>query len=197
MLLASKHLNIVMGVDIHLVNIPPAVGIPMPHPFIGVIFDPFDYLPFLGTNVHINYMKRSNAATEAKLGSKMHIPMGAGFFPASIPLIAHDGVEFFGSATVKADGSYLAGSPFNMMTCSCIGLPLSASFGQGLSRYLPISTSIPLPLGSPVMVGGPQVPDLLGAITKLLMSGALSFLMKKLGGKLFKKLKSKKSCGCN
>jgi hypothetical protein len=194
MLLASKHFDLIIGVDIHLVNIPPAVGIPMPHPFIGLNFDPFDYLPFLGTQVHVNGMKRSNAATEHKLGIIKHIPMGAGFFPASIPLIGHDGVEFFGSKTVKVDGSYFAGSPYNSMTCSCIGLPLSAAFGQGLSRYLPISSTIPLPAGKPVFVGGPQVPDIMGSLMKLAMSGALSFLMKKVGGKLMKKFGKKCNC---
>lgn len=198
MLLASKHLNLVMGVDIHMVTIPPSPApVPLPHPFIGMVFDVFDYLPILGSMVHVNYMKRSNAATEAKLGSEMHIPMGAGFHPASLPLIAHDGVEFFGSQTVKVDGTYFSGAPFNSMTCSCIGLPLSASFGEGLSRYLPISATIPIPMGNPVFVGGPQVPDIMGSIMKLAMSGALSFLMKKIGGKLFKKLLGKKSCGCH
>ncbi len=190
MLLASKHLNIVMGTDIHLVNIPPAVGVPMPHPFIGIIMDPMDYLPVLGSLVHINKQKRSNAGTMATLGTTKHIPMGAGFFPATMPLIDHEGIQFYGSKTVKADGSYFSVATNNLMTCSCIGIPLGSP-----EKYLPSSTSIPLPMGNPVFVGGPQVPDLMGVLTKLLMAGGLKFLLKK-AGKLFKKVKSKKVKGC-
>ena len=189
-MIASKHLNIVMGIDIHLVNIPPAVGIPMPHPFVGIIMDPFDYLPVLGTMVHVNNQKRSNAGTMATLGTKKHIPMGAGFFPATMPMIDHEGIQFFGSMTVKADGSYFSAATFNLMTCSCIGIPLGSP-----EKYLPSSTSIPLPMGKPVMVGGPQVPDLMGILMKMLMAFGLKFLLKK-AGKLFKKLKCKLKKGC-
>jgi len=191
MMLASKHLNIVIGVDIHLVNIPPAVAVPMPHPFIGMVMDPMDYLPILGSQVHVNYQKRSNAGTMAMLGSPIgHIPMGAGFFPATMPLIDHEGLQFYGSKTVKADGSYFSVATNNLMTCSCVGLPLGSP-----NLYLPSSTSIPIPTGNPVFVGGPQVPDLMGVLMKMLMVGGLGFLMKK-AGKLFKKLKCKKFKGC-
>lgn len=191
MLPASKHLNIVLGIDIHLVNIPPAVGIPMPHPFIGIVMDPFDYLPFLGTQVHINKQKRSNAGTMATLGTIFHIPMGAGFFPATMPMIDHEGIQFFGSQTVKADGSYFSGATYNLMTCSCIGIPLGTP-----EKYLPTSSSIPLPMGNPVMVGGPQVPDLMGVLMKMAMAFGLKFLLKK-AGKLFKRKKPKTKAGCN
>lgn len=190
MLLASKHLNIVIGIDIHLVNIPPAVSVPMPHPFIGIIMDPMDYIPVLGATVHVNKQKAANAGTMATLGSEFHTPMGAGFFPATMPLIDHEGIHFYGSKTVKTDGSYFSGATHNLMTCSCVGIPLGSP-----EKYLPSSSSIPLPMGNPVMVGGPQVPDLMGVLTKLLMAGGLKFLLKR-AGKLFKKLKCKKLKGC-
>jgi len=192
-MLASKHLNIAMGIDIHMVTIPPSPApIPLPHPFVGLILDPFDYIPVIGTMVHINKQKRSNAGTMATLGTVNHIPMGAGFHPAFMPRIDHEGIQFFGSMTVKSDGSYLSAATFNLMTCSCIGIPLGTP-----ELYLPTTTSIPIPGGFPVMVGGPQVPDLMGVLMKMLMAGGLKFLLKK-AGKLFKKMKSKmkKGCGC-
>jgi hypothetical protein len=190
-MLASKHLNVVIGIDVHLVTIPPSPApVPMPHPFIGIIMDPFDYLPFVGSQVHVNNQKRANAGTMAVLGTKKHIPMGAGFYPATMPLIDHEGLQFFGSKTVKADGSYFSVATQNLMTCSCIGIPLGSP-----EKYLPTSTSIPLPMGLPVMVGGPQVPDLMGVLMKMVMAGGLKFLLKK-AGKLFKKLKTKKIKGC-
>lgn len=40
----TKQLDPVMGIDIHLVNIPPAVGIPMPHPYIGMLMRSKDFI---------------------------------------------------------------------------------------------------------------------------------------------------------
>jgi len=45
---ASKHLDIVMGIDIHIVLVPAPpsptpIPTPLPHPFIGMLFDPNDY----------------------------------------------------------------------------------------------------------------------------------------------------------
>ena len=190
-MLASKHLNITMGVDIHMVTIPPSPApIPMPHPFVGTIMDPMDYLPMLGTMVHINNQKRSNAGTTSMLGTVKHIPMGAGFFPATMPMIAHEGFQFFGSMTVKTEGTYLSAAAFNLMTCSCIGMPLGSA-----EKYLPCTTSIPIPMGMPVMVGGPQVPDIEGIVMKFLMAKGMKFLLKK-AGKLFKGLKCLVKKGC-
>ena len=40
----AKQLDPVLGIDVHLVNIPPAVGVPMPHPYIGMMFRSKDFL---------------------------------------------------------------------------------------------------------------------------------------------------------
>lgn len=40
----SKQLDPVIGVDIHLVNIPPATSIPMPHPYVGTLLRPQDFM---------------------------------------------------------------------------------------------------------------------------------------------------------
>lgn len=182
-----------MGVDIHMVTIPPSPApVPMPHPFIGIVMDPMDYLPMVGTMIQINKQKRSNAGTTATLGTVKHIPMGAGFHPGFMPRIAHEGIQFFGSLTVKTDGTFLSAATFNMMTCSCIGVPLGTA-----ELYMPVTTTIPIPGGFPVMVGGPQVPDLAGIVMKAIMAGGMKFALKK-AGKLFKKkkIKSKAGCGC-
>ncbi|WP_196892261.1 hypothetical protein [Aureivirga marina] len=192
MLLASKHLNMVTGVDVHMVTIPPSPApVPIPHPYIGIIMDPLDYIPVVGTQVHVNKQKRANAGTISTLGTMAHIPLGAGFHPSTAPMIAHEGIHFFGSMTVKTDGSYTSVSTFNMMTCSCIGMPLG-----GAEKYLPTSVSLPMAGGMPVFVGGPQVPDVAGVLMSLLSQCGLKFLLKK-AGKLFKKLKKKKRLGCN
>lgn len=191
-MLASKHFNIALGIDIHMVIIPASPSpVPLPHPFVGIVWDPMDYLPFIGAKVHVNKVKRSNAATMIILGSEKHIPFGTGFHPAFMPLIDHEGLQFYGSETVKADGSYFSVAGHNLMTCNCIGIPLGSP-----NRYLPSTNTVPLMIGYPVMVGGPQVPDLMGVLIKLLMTFGLKFLMKKIKLKKPKGAKKTKSCSC-
>ena len=40
----SKQLDPVIGVDIHLVTIPPSPVVPMPHPYVGVLLRPQDFI---------------------------------------------------------------------------------------------------------------------------------------------------------
>ena len=45
-MIAAKHFDIVMGVDVHIILIPTPGGpvpTPIPHPFVGMMFDPNDY----------------------------------------------------------------------------------------------------------------------------------------------------------
>lgn len=45
-MLAGKQFDIVLGVDIHIIQPPgPVPPLPIPHPFIGMIFDPISFLP--------------------------------------------------------------------------------------------------------------------------------------------------------
>ncbi|WP_425528475.1 hypothetical protein, partial [Xanthomonas oryzae] len=46
---------------------------PLPTPHIGLVLDPFDYLPFLGATVTVNGVKRATAGTG---GLGIHIPLG-------------------------------------------------------------------------------------------------------------------------
>jgi hypothetical protein len=45
MMPAVKHLDPVLGVDIHFIITPPGPVVPIPHPHIGIVFDPIEYLP--------------------------------------------------------------------------------------------------------------------------------------------------------
>ncbi|MDD9947852.1 MAG: hypothetical protein OXU20_42830, partial [Myxococcales bacterium] len=62
MTLAAKHLDLVVGVDTHIVMVPTPAGpvpTPLPQPFVGMVFDEFDYLPVIGGSVYINGMMRA------------------------------------------------------------------------------------------------------------------------------------------
>lgn len=191
MLPANRHLLPVVGIDVHMIIILGA-PVPIPHPFIGLVFDPMDWLPKIGATVNVNSMPRGNSGTAGMLGCKVHIPMGGPF--ATPPTIGHDSKNFFGSPRVKAEGSYFTAAGFMVMSCNDIGMPLSATPGKNYkpvpTLYLPTSASIPIPGGKPVIVGGPYVPDLMGMIMGLVMSFGFGCLLKA-GGALAKKALTK------
>jgi YD repeat-containing protein len=193
MYVANTHLKPVIGIDIHFVNTP-IPFIPLPHPYIGLVIDPFDYIPFIGATVSVNNVPRGNTDTSGIIITFVHIPFGVGF--SLVPMIGHDSQNFFGSKTVSVDGAPMSGSGYILMTCNDIGLPLSFSPGKKFkpipSLYLPTSFCIPLQWGKPVVVGGPMVPNFsLMALLKAFAFGSFLKIFGKLGGKLLKALNHK------
>ena len=63
MLLADSHITMVVGVDVHVTTAPPFNPI---HPYMGMVMDPADYIPFLGTNVSVNGLKRGVSDTRSE-----------------------------------------------------------------------------------------------------------------------------------
>lgn len=192
MMPANKHMDPIVGVDIHIVLIPSPAGpipTPLPHPFAGMVMDPMDYVPVVGATVMVNKTPRGNSTTAGMLNTKVHIPMGGPFQMAAT--IGHDSSNFFGSPRVTAEGSYFSASGFMVMSCNDVGMPLTAAPGKKMKPkpglYLPSSATIPIPKGPPVMVGGPYVPDLMGALMGLAMSFGMGAAMKA-AGKGLKKL---------
>jgi RHS repeat-associated protein len=151
--------------------------------------DPFIMMPLgFGSTVKMNKMVRSQVGTKSKV-IPCHIPLGAGF--TAPPRINHKGSSFLGSMTVLVEGMpcTYAGLPF--MTCSCIGVPeiIRVLTGKRAAApkkpkepgitFLPTSFIMPIPLGSPVNIGGPPIPmlsvlDMLGPLMK-----GLKFLKKR------------------
>ena len=193
MYVANTHLKPVIGIDIHFVNLP-FPFIPLPHPYIGLVIDPFDYIPFIGATVKVNNVPRGNTDTAGMIITFVHIPFGAGF--TLFPMIGHDSQNFFGSKRVLIDGAPMSGAGYMLMTCNDIGLPLSMRPGRKFipipSLYLPTSFCIPLQWGKPVMLGGPLVPNFsLMALLKAFVFGSFLKILGKVGGKLLKALNHK------
>lgn len=185
----NTHLKPVIGLDIHFVNIP--FPCPLPHPYIGLVIDPFDYIPFIGATVKVNGVPRGNTGTAGMIITFVHIPFGAGF--TLPPIIGHNSQNFFGSKNVRVDGAPLSGAGYMLMTCNDIGIPLSLAPGKKFipipSLYLPTSFCIPLQWGPPVMVGGPMVPDFsFMALLKGFLFGSFLKVFGKIAGKLLTKL---------
>jgi RHS repeat-associated protein len=164
MLEAAKFGDPVLGVDIHMVLVPappaPApIPTPLPHPFVGVVFDPLGAalgaalgLAFGGGGpVLINYMPCGNTGTDVKGVPHFPTPPGVSFAPNDIP--SNDGTLIFGSKTVTMAGSSIARLTDLVMTCN---FPIN----------LPTSVCMAVPMGAPVLVGGPPSMDWFAAITK-------------------------------
>ncbi|OMQ13494.1 RHS repeat-associated core domain-containing protein [[Flexibacter] sp. ATCC 35103] len=193
MLLTDNHLTMVVGIDIHFTTLPPFNPF---HPYIGIVIDPADYIPFLGTSVHVNGFKRGNSDTGGIIIPLVHIPL---FTPPWLmtPIIGHESMNFFASQTVFSDSTRMSPKGHMLMTCNDIGIPLSMSIGKtkigkkmlpfAPTLFAPTSFSLPIPTGKPVMVGGPYPPDWGGMLTGLLASIGFSTLMK-YGKKAFNKL---------
>ena len=178
MLPSSTHLMPVIGLGLHLAT----SGNPF-HPYVGMVIDPFDYIPFLGSNVNINGLKRGVSDTSGVLITFRHIPLLGAFI--MMPIIGHESMNFFSSQTVFAEGTRLSPKGYMVMTCNDVGIPFSGALSKvGKKKFkftptlfAPTSFSIPIPTGAPVMVGGPYAPDWGGMLTGLLSSIGFSTLL--------------------
>lgn len=167
MMLAAKHFDPVVGVDIHIIQPPgPVPPVPIPHPFVGFLVDPFDYVPIIGATVYINGVPRAIAGTMGK-GVPPHIPIGGMFVK---PPIANECEMFMGSATVAFDGDAASYMSLPALSCHCIGMiaPIRPKKkGKVKSMVLPTSVVLPIPAGPPVFIGGPPTISLMGVAMKL------------------------------
>lgn len=126
-MLTNKHFTPVIGLDIHII-VTPIGPLPIPHPFIGMVLDVMDYIPFIGSSVKVNYVPRGICDTSGMIITLFHIPMGGPFLLA--PMVGHDSMNFFGSVRVKAESVSLSPAGYMLMTCNDIGIPLSLSPGK-------------------------------------------------------------------
>jgi RHS repeat-associated protein len=156
MMLAATHFDPVVGIDIHIVQpsgpVPP---LPIPHPYFGIVFDPADYLPIIGSTVKINGMHRAIAGTAGKELPR-HFPIGGTFVP---PLPANEHENFMGSSIVEMDGDAAAYMALPCLSCQSIGFPPPPRRNRKKktkikSLVLPTSVVLPIPKGAAVLIGG-------------------------------------------
>lgn len=180
---AAKFFDPVLGIDIHMVVIPPSPApVPMPHPFIGMVFDPIGAaigaaIGFVlggGGPVLINSLPVGNTGTQVI--AIPHFPMGASFHACDIP--GNEGVIVTGSKTVTMAGASTGRLGSLVMSCN---FPIN----------LPTSLCLAIPMGAPVIVGGPDSFDILAAVTQAIrtkwVSNKLHSLLKaKPGSRLSK-----------
>ena len=164
---SGAHFDPQLGLDIH------TYPWPLPTPHIGIVFDVFDYLPLIGTTVHINSIKRASAGTG---GIAVHIPVGGVWVP---PLRAPGGPQiedelFMGSKTVSVDGEPFSRIGMPVLSCNIIGLvpPFRlkrATKPKPLSLTLPLTFNLAIP--NNVVVGGPPTINLMALLMRAGLSG--------------------------
>ncbi|HKX28911.1 MAG TPA: DUF6531 domain-containing protein [Blastocatellia bacterium] len=200
MMPAAKHFDPVLGIDIHIVQPPgPVPPIPVPHPFIGFLFDPFDYVPILGATIMVNGVPRAIAGTNGRTVPGVHFPIGGTFVKPP----ANECEMFMGSSTVDFDGDAASYMALPALSCQDIGIapPFRTNPKKKTkikSLVLPTSVVLPIPTGPPVLIGGPPTISLMAlgmrlgmfALGKGLKRLARSKLSRRLGA-AFKKARQR------
>ena len=177
-MIAAKAFDPVVGVDIHMIQPPgPVPPVPIPHPFVGMLVDPMDFAPIIGATVMVNGMPRATAGTGGKC-IPPHIPIGGVFIKPP----GNECEVFMGSATVLADGDPLSRLAMPALSCHDIGMPSPPRVKKKTkpkSLELPTSVVLAVPMGMPVLVGGPPTISLMALGMKAAMAG-LGAALKKL-----------------
>jgi RHS repeat-associated protein len=184
MMPAAKHGDPQIGVDIHLCVVPPSPSpVPLPTPHMSIVFDPMDYLPFIGATVTVCGMKRAIAGTA---GKAIHIPPGFPFAP-KIPDTSDE--IFMGSATVDADGNPFSFLAVPVLSCQVAGMPSPPRPKQHEKKLMMLPTVVNLAIPTNVFVGGPPTISLMGMAFKLGFAAlgrfAKSGLFRRMRQKLF------------
>jgi RHS repeat-associated protein len=147
---AAKHFDPVLGIDVHIIQPPPpAPPLPIPHPHTGIVFDPFDYAPWVGGTVKVGGLQRAQAGSGTMMVPS-HIPIGGTFVKPP----GNEGEVFMGSSTVAADGDAFSYLALPVITCQDIGIPAPGRPKGSPPKSLVLPTAVVLSIPLPVSVGG-------------------------------------------
>jgi hypothetical protein len=145
---AGKQFDIVMGTDIHLIQPPgPVPPVPIPHPFIGMVFDPPEFIPTVGT-ILVNGLPRAQAGSNVKC-MPPHIPIGGTFVKPP----GNDGEVQMGGKSIKAETDPFTYFGAPVLTCQDAG-NTSVSRAKRHSKCKPKSLLLPTSFLLPVPKGG-------------------------------------------
>lgn len=150
MMPAAKALDPLLGIDIHIMQPPPpAPPVPLPNPYIGMVFDPMDFVPFLGATTRIGGLPRAQAGTAGQ-ALPPHLPLGGVFVKPP----SNESEIFMGSATVAIDGDAASYMALPVLSCVDVGMvpPPRLKASDIKSLVLPMTKVLAIP--GPVMIGG-------------------------------------------
>ena len=137
---AGKHFDFVLGIDFHWTVTPLNwIPLPLPHAFVGIIFDVMDYIHFsipvpsflqakvgatsipMGGSVYVHGRHKATTTTSV-MGVAIPWAHLTGMFPIYFivdkPLAPHEGEVYYGSPSVFAQGVEMGGDqPQHVLTC--------------------------------------------------------------------------------
>lgn len=206
----SKFLDVVMGVDIHLQDIPTPAGpvpIPMPTPFIGMLFDPIQMAmtllhgcPGLGlVGIALDPIGSVVNMVADKIEGVGGDPVLIHGMPATnsqsavttlygVPHIVIPPAILFpdaGTPVMEGDGKFPFGSSSVWINGRrAVRTLVDPVFTCNFPVRLPTSINMPIPLGAPVIVGGAPTPDLQAIISGILRHLATSAIKNFVGPRL-------------
>ena len=148
----AKQFDLVQGVDTHLIQpFAPGPPVPVPLPFIGMVYDPAEFMPQNASNL-VGGIPRAQAGTTV-MATVPHIPIGGMFVKPP----TNDGEIYMGSSTVQVEGEPFPILGGQVLTCTDAGMtsiprPNRKSKSKPKSMMLP--TSVLLPVGGACIAGG-------------------------------------------
>lgn len=138
-----------MGVDMHMVVMPPAPPIMLPIPFAGYLIDPSDYG---SCKVRLNGFPPARAGTPG-IACPPHIPPGGMFVkPPTNECEMHQG-----SSVVVFAGEAAAAQGNPVLTCHDVGMPAPVRGWRkspAKSLMMAAANVLPIPGATAVMIGG-------------------------------------------
>jgi RHS repeat-associated protein len=191
-MIGGKWMDMVVGVDIHFVLVPTPAGpvpTPLPHPFVGIIYDPVGLVvgaafstafsvilgvPFTGP-VLINSLPAASTGIQGTNKPVMpHMPMPPGTAWAMVPSAPKPPVPGrppsppSPAPTPQNDASMITGSKTVFISgTNAVRLgDLAMSCAEPIR--LPSSTCIAIPMGMPVLIGGPPALDFMAALMSMI-----------------------------
>lgn len=190
-MIAAKFGDLVLGLDIHAVTLPPPAPpapTPLPHPFFGVVFDPVGAAVGAamgavfggGGVVLVNGLPNGNTGTEVKGNPHIPTPPGIAPHPSDAPT-GNEGTLITGSKTVEFGGSSQSRLGSIVMSCN---YPIN----------LPTSVCLAVPMGAPVLIGGPEAVDFAAAATQAIRTKWVSSKLHALTGATKGSWRSKVIC---
>ena len=125
-----------------------------------------------GGPIFVNGFMRTTAGTHSFHVPGLHFPLGESFAPVppAPPEPSNDAEAYMGSRTVLANNDPMSFMALPAMSCWSVGEEPIAHNGAHTQREypsMPSSVMLPIPVGRPVLVGGPPVMNMAAAAAGL------------------------------
>lgn len=145
-----------------------------------------------GRPIFVNGFMRTTAGTHTYHVPGLHFPLGESFAPVPSeepvpPEPSNDAESYMGSKTVLANNDPMSFMALPAMSCWSIGLEPPEHNGAHTHRTypsMPSSFMLPIPVGRPVLVGGPPIMNMAAAAVGLFKALRGSAWARKLADKL-------------